>query len=68
MRSIFGLFRSSLPTQCHCACSDDVSSRCLVVHESFEINLFNALNFVCIPQLRMKYVFIKIFLEAKEIV
>lgn len=37
---------------------------------SFDINLFNALHFVCMPHLRMKYVFIKIFLvvEAKEIV
>lgn len=41
-----------------------------VVHKSFEINLFNAFNFVCMPQLRMKHVFIKICLvvEAKEIV
>lgn len=28
MRSILGLFRSSLATNCHCACSYAVSSRC----------------------------------------
>lgn len=37
---------------------------------SFDISFFNALHFVCMPHLRMKYVFIKILLvvESKEIV